>query len=236
VFPPEYCQATAAAILTSGILDHESGHIEPADTMIRLRIAAMGSFQDVFLSMDEVPESEEVLNFTRVLARMDQEIRKHPLRTVKLECQVGEVPRAGKRSRIPVTLRLVNRGVQGHWVRHPAAMQPDGILERRYVTWSLKVPETPGVTPLLSPFVYGPFEPSQSEKDPEKEWYWLGPESSLEVPGTALVNFAVPGVYYFKSGYTTFAGGQTREGYTGHEGKARWIGAVFSEVQLLQVG
>ncbi|BDC47941.1 hypothetical protein F183_A02570 [Bryobacterales bacterium F-183] len=229
VFPQDFVQRTAAAVLTSGILQYDPGHIEPGDMMIRYRFGALGEVRECFLSMDQVPGPEAIRIFERVITRMDVEVRKFPLRTLRLECDLPDIPKAGRRTRIPATLRLVNRGIQGHWILNPAAMQPDGVLERRYVTWARRQTPQPGITPLPSVFVFGPLEPSPVEKDPDKTMLWLAPEATVEVPCTAMVNFPEPGEYFFKSAYSTFAGEQT------YQGQARWIGAAFSQAQTLTV-
>lgn len=228
-FPQDFVQQTAAAALTSGILDYDPGHIEPGDLMIRYRFGALGEVRDCFLSMDKVPGPEPIRVFQRVMSRMDVEVRKFPLRTLRLECELGEVPKAGRRTRVPATLRVVNRGIQGHWILNPAFMQPDGVFERRYVTWAPRHAPTPGITPLPSVFVFGPLEPYPAEEDPARSMLWLAPESTVEIPCRAMVNFQEPGEYYFKAAYSTYAGEQM------YEGQSRWIGAAFSQAQVLTV-
>ena len=227
-FPVKVIPQIAQAILESGILDHRCGHVEPGDLMARFRLVAGGMVHDTILSMDEVPEEASVREFLSAIRRLEGPILAKPLRTVHIDCEVTGKPVAGKRSRLPLTMRLRNEGTQGHWLIHPAAMTPDGTLERRFVTYCPTVQETPGVTPILPSFVFGVLEPTTAITDPERRLLWLDAGSSVEIPCTAVVNFASAGRYYFKLGYMTF------EGEPVHEGQARWAGAVFSEAQVVE--
>ncbi len=226
--PPDVIPAVANAVLSSGILDYDPGHIEPGDMMTRFRFAALGAMQEVMLSMDQAPKQESIRNFLRALKGLEIPVRAAPLRTVLLECQPTSLAVAGKRMRLPLNLRLANTGSQGHWVLNPAAMMPDGAMERRYVTWARKVEPVPGETPLLPPFAIGVLEPVKAETDPERRLLWLEAGSSIEIPCTAMVNFPSGGEYYFKSAYITFEGGQA------HQGQPRWVGGVFSEALVLE--
>lgn len=226
---PAVIIALAAEALSSGVLDYDPGHIEPGDLMIRIRFAIQGILHEVFLSMDVTPEEDSIRNFLRSLARVEQMIRKHPLRLLRLTAELqGPAPKAGGRRRVPLLLGLHNEGTQGHWVRNPAAMVPDGVLERRYVTWAQKPDERPGETPLPPSFLLGALEPAD-RKDEEPAVLWIPPQSSVTVPSSAIVHFAEPGAYYFKAAYTSYEGEQQ------YENAPRWVGAVFSEAQTIHV-
>jgi hypothetical protein len=228
-FSPEQVRDLAGLALDSGILDYDAGHIEPGDLMIRIRFAALGIMHDVFLSMDITPEEEKIRQFLTTLTKLDKEVRKHPFRTLTITASVtGEIPKAGARKRVPILLTLRNEGPQGHWVRNPAAMIPDGQLERRYVTWARKPEMRPGETSLPTSFVNGALEPAAT-RGPQYAVIWLAPQSETKIECSAIVNFPSAGTYYFKAGFTTFEGGHV------YEGAGRWVGGVFSQAIELEV-
>jgi hypothetical protein len=230
-FGRERVRELAEMALSTGILEYDPGHIEPGDLMIRLRFAAMGIAEEVLISADSPPREKPVRDFLSKLSSLYTNLLSYPLRTVAMSAQLQDsLPKAGSgRKRVPMLLTLRNDGSQGHWMRHPEAMLPDGSMERRYVTWM----PAPKVGELPPPASLGALEPVNKippgPPDEEEKPLWLPAGSSVEIPCSAIVNFAEPGKYYMHAGYITMAGEQT------YQGQPRWIGGLFSEVMEVNV-
>jgi len=198
--------------------------IEPADTRIRISVAAAGMVQEVAIGFRDPTAILPVKPLLQELDRMAASLRADPVRTLAIALEMPRTARAAK-IRLPVTLRFRNSGPEGYWLTHPGALGRVHRWEQCGLIYGREPERVPGFTPPPIEQQGAPLEPGEDPRD----LMWVAGGSELSQRFSCLLEPARGGRYLARAVYSTYQG----EDHV--TGRPRLRGCVFSNQVEIEI-
>ena len=176
--------------------------VEPADTRIRIHMAAAGVIDETVVGFRDPMAIRPVKPLLQELDRLAASLAADPVRTLRVDLQMPRAARVAK-MRLPVTLRFRNDGPEGYWLTHPKALARALRWEQCGLVYGRQPELVPGFTPPAIERQQAALEPAEEDV---RDLLWVRGAAEIAMRFTCVLEPAQAGRYLARAVYSTYQG------------------------------